>query len=270
MDRPIYVNIDRGKHGRCGICLKRKELSWDHILPNKGVHYDELVLHSIHQVVNGELIKFRPRLSQDGLKLRTICRDCNSKLGSRYDHALIEFVDTIKLYGESNIYFQGEKSITCKPNAIIRSILGHLIAAKLEIDFSEYENSMRRHVFNENIPIPESLNVFYWAYPYKNLAVIRDTIMLKQKSQFGEVTGFQIYMFYPVAFLVTDLNQYENLKSLSSFNSLPPEKEAKIKINLNEQKDPYWPFKTDDDIIVLGQAAHNSILGTERINLPNF
>lgn len=268
MEKPDIVNIDRGKYGKCNICLQKKKLTWEHVVPQAALFYDDLVLKSIHQQIHGKQIDYRPRISQNGLKLRTVCKECNSKLGRELDPALIDFLKTVKNFGESHRAFNPTISIRCQPNAIIRAVLGHLLASKYHLEFSEFDEIARKIIFDYEQPIPNNFNLFYWAYPYKNIAAYRDVIMLSQRGDFGAVSNFQILKCYPVSFLFTDTDKYENLLSLKSYNSESPEKVNHIPLNLFEKHAPNWPESIGvDNIFVIGQAGASSITGIQKKDL---
>ena len=268
MKKLDIVNIDRGEIGICNICLQKKRLTWEHIVPQAALFYDDLVLTSIHQHIHGNQLKFRPRISQSGLKLRTVCKDCNSKMGRELDPALIHFLKTVKNFGESHLVFNPTILIRCKPNAIIRAVLGHLLASKYHLEFSDFDALARRIIFDYKQPIPNNLNLFYWAYPYKNIAAYRDIIMLSQRGDFGSVTIFQILKCYPVSFLFTDLDNYENLLSLKKFNSVSPEKIESIPLKIFKNYTPNWPESVGvDNILTIGQAGASSIIGTQKKDL---
>ena len=76
--------------GRCNICGEEKKLTSDHV-PPKGVNrFTRMELHSVSGALNaleGKKKKFRQ--FQNGVKFRSLCRDCNGGLlGKKYDPAL--------------------------------------------------------------------------------------------------------------------------------------------------------------------------------------
>lgn len=263
--KPNLVKVDRGEFGRCNICLKKKKLSWEHIIPSSAFYYDDIKLKTINQHLHGDQIKYQTRLSQNGVKLRTVCSECNSEIGYRFDRSLIEVLDQVKELGESNRTLPNTVHVKCRPNALIRSLIAHLLAAKIEIDFSVFENVSRKFVCDLDKQIPDSINVFYWAYPYKNVSIIRDVLMLKERGNFQQgVSLFQIFKCYPLAFLVTDLNGYEGLQSLNDYKNMDIEEEINLPVKLFEERAPTWPENTDNNIITLGQAALNSVTAIQR------
>ena len=63
------------------------------------------------------------------MKYRTLCHRCNnSLLGARYDPPFIAFVNEISLLLKSSIYLPSTLSIQGQPQAILRSLLGHIAA----------------------------------------------------------------------------------------------------------------------------------------------
>lgn len=265
MNKPLKVEIDRGDFGFCNICLRHKKLSWEHVVPQAALFYDELVLTSLKQRIHGKLVDYRQRFSQNGLKLRTVCSGCNSRLGRELDPALIDFLRTVKNYAETKLLYNSVLSINCRPNAIIRAVIGHLIAAKFHVEYSEFDEVGRELLFDYSKPIPDNLNVFYWAYPFKNIGAFRDVIMLSERGNFNSTSVFQILKCYPVSFLVTDVKEYSDLFPLWGFNSMKPTKTAIIPLNLFAHHPPDWPESVDEDnILAVGQAGECSITGMQK------
>lgn len=269
MIKPVYVNIDRGRVGKCNICLEEKELTWEHIIPEAATFYNELVLFSVNQILNKKAIEFKPRFSQNGIKLRTVCGECNNRIGSLFDTSLIKFFTEFKNQAELKKRHTSKIHIRTEPNSIMRALLGHLLAAKYELDFTDFDKEARNCLFNLEDPIPNSLNFFYWPYPYKNLAIYRDFMMNSQNGNPLDFSIFQIYMVYPISFIVTDLDSYAGLKSLNNFKSNQITDTFEIEVDLMDiKKNPRWPRVVDtSNMLILGQGAVNSIEGTERINI---
>lgn len=134
-----YSTIKRGKTGTCNLCLEEKALSWDHVPPKGGINLTPVEIDTVFQVFAGDASTRMVRESQNGVKFRTICSDCNSLLGFRYDPIINDFAITVGRYLNSNLHFPEIISHRTRPAALMRGLLGHLIAAKNEIDKVKFD-----------------------------------------------------------------------------------------------------------------------------------
>ncbi|MBD2438103.1 hypothetical protein H6G69_14985, partial [Nostoc sp. FACHB-110] len=106
----------------CNICQLEKELSEDHVPPKACPPAKNIVIYKLLSEMTGDR-SFRPRMSQNGVTYKTICSDCNNKLGNRYDWALGEFTQKIESFVESSLTLPNSFEVECYPNAIMRSVL---------------------------------------------------------------------------------------------------------------------------------------------------
>jgi hypothetical protein len=90
-------------YGYCNLCSRLRELTWDHVPPQGSTTITRTQLQQFFNkfmiTADGQQARYhyaagalkrlgrnRPRISQNGLKFRTICAECNNKvLGGRYD-----------------------------------------------------------------------------------------------------------------------------------------------------------------------------------------
>ena len=123
-----------------------------------------------------ELTHYNSREFQNGLKFRSLCNDCNNRLlGKEYDPYLIDFSkkvsDIAGLAFNHNFSLPDQISINIYTQRVLRSILGHLLAADIREDMntpvtnSPYHNILRKYVLDPSESAPEELNVYYWLYP---------------------------------------------------------------------------------------------------------
>jgi hypothetical protein len=121
------------KDNICNICQQPRKLSDDHVPPQACPTAKSRVISKLLYEMVGDR-SFRPRISQSYVYYKTICSECNNNLGSKYDLALSEFSKKVQSFVESSIALPDLFEVECYPNAILRSILGHLLAAKTETD----------------------------------------------------------------------------------------------------------------------------------------
>ncbi|MCY7337238.1 MAG: hypothetical protein LH613_13665 [Chamaesiphon sp.] len=190
------------KDNICNICEKEKKLSVDHVPPQCcPPTKNRFISNLLYQMIGDK--SFRPRSIQNGVTFKTICADCNNFLGRKYDKQLGELSRKIESFVESNLVLPDSFEVECQPNAVLRSILGHLLAAKTETDEVIIDKLIRPSVIDPSIPIHEDIHVFYWVYPYEETSIMRDFWMPSVRGSFQGGGLFNLIKFYPMAFLVT-------------------------------------------------------------------
>ncbi|MCR8928846.1 hypothetical protein NLI92_004269 [Priestia megaterium] len=252
-----YKKHRREKISQCNICLKEAKLSWDHVPPKGGIKLTAVEQEPLLQYLsrNDEERKFNT--SQNGVKYRTLCSDCNSKLGSCYDPTLNQFALEIGQILKSKLTLPQTINIKTKPSHLIRSICGHLLAAKNDVEYTNFDTELREFVFDESKQLPENYKVFYWLYPYSSTIIMRDTgiVNINKDKRFGMINTLK---YFPVAYMVTDFKQYEGLRELTSFCSQNISEEISIPIDLAPIRESYWPELVDKDNILFSGSAVNS------------
>jgi hypothetical protein len=200
----------------------------------------------------------KPRQDQNGLTYKTICSECNSLLGSSYDFALANFARKTELFVESNLTLPKTFDVECQPGLVIRSILGHLLAAKTETDDVNVDKIFREIVLQEERKIPKDIQVYYWIYPYEKTIIYRDFLTrFKIKDGNAKVGFFSLIKFYPIAFLVghqsSDSSSFSDLMDFVS-----DEAAAKIKIPMRFDNMPRPDFPEvpkGNNFLAFGKSA---------------
>lgn len=117
------------KIGRCNICGDVGNLTDDHTPPKGCTRIGAVQLLYITERLNVDKTKSNGRISQNGVKYKTLCSRCNNTmLGINYDPTFIDFVNSISSILKSNLYLPGVIPIKTKPQRVMRSLLGHLSA----------------------------------------------------------------------------------------------------------------------------------------------
>ncbi|MBI5634981.1 MAG: hypothetical protein HZA15_16050 [Nitrospirae bacterium] len=256
-----YVDTKRVKVGPCNICKRHDELTWDHVPPKGGIDLSAVEMEKVFELFVGqEETKFSE--SQNGVKYRTICKSCNETIGHRYDPALNEFSLTVGRYLKSGLSFPRVVHHRARPAAMIRAILGHLVAAKIEIDDCLFDRDVREFVFDESKPVPKDLFIFYWLYPYEQSITMRDFAMPAVRGDFSKNIGFcHVLKYFPVGYLVIDKPGYEGLDELTQHRLLSVDEEVEIPIRLDRVEHSHWPEIVDDGNIVFGgKSTKDAIL----------
>jgi hypothetical protein len=239
----LYEKRKHQRIGSCRICCaKSVQLTWDHIPPKGAVELTEVEITAIFNALNPEASKQRPEFSQNGLKLRKICGECNSLLGNKYAPALIDFSLAVARLLKSQLIFPDVLHIRSQPNLIARSILGHLMAANLTGEDEGFDSAIRPAVLGEYCPIPESISIFYWLHPFDNQITLPGFFMPAKDGEVAKIGVFGVLKYFPVGFLLTDQAEYDELEELSRWRGEPSERDIDLPVRLSKQsRDPFWP-----------------------------
>lgn len=215
-------------------------------------------METVLQVLAGDPNNKKLSESQNGVKFRSICSDCNSLLGHSYDPTINEFASSVGRYIKSGLQFPSIINHKTRPAVLMRGILGHLIAAKADFDEVVFDVQVRNFFFDTSKPIPEQIHIFYWLYPYSQIVIMRDIVMPAVRGNFDDMGFFHILKYFPMAFLITDKNNYENLFELTQYRNLSLTDEVEIPIQLDRVEHPYWPEIVDDGNILVGCSSVKS------------
>lgn len=260
-----YAKTKREKSGNCNICMEEKPLSWDHVPPKGGIDLTAVEVETVFQVFAGDPAKRQLHESQNGVKYRTICKECNSLLGLKYDPVINDFSVSVGRYIKSNLKFPHLINHPTRPSALMRGILGHLVAAKAEFEQVSFDLQVREYFFDETKPVPAGIYIYYWLYPYTNIVVMRDFCMPAVRGNYGDFGVFHTLKYFPVAYLVTDKPRYEGLLELTQYRNLALDEEVEIPIQLNRVEPPLWPEMIDKgNLLLAGQSIASSILARPR------
>ena len=257
--KPLFMKFQK-KDSICNICQQEKVLSIDHVPPQACPPAKSRVTSKLLYQMIGDT-SFPPRQDQNGVTFKTICSDCNNLLGSKYDRALGDISRRIKSFVESNLSLPDSFEIECQPNAVMRSVLGHLLAAKTETDEVVIDGLIRPCVVDPSMPIHDDIHILYWVYPYEETVILRDFYMPAVRGRFVDFGFFNLLKFYPIAFLVThQLPSYEGLSSLHQFNQLARDEKRNIQINLRSTKQSRFPEdSSDNNFLALGRTERDSV-----------
>lgn len=254
-----YVKTKREKVGLCNICSQMKDLTWDHVPPKGGIEISTMKMESLFDVFTGT-DEAKNCESQNGLKFRTICKECNEFLGQKYDPVVNEFALSVGRYLKSRFKFPEIIHHKTKPLRLIKGILGHLIAAKVEYDDVVLDTQVRAFILDENSLVPDNIHIFYWVYPYDRTVILRDFAMPSVRGKFEKFGVFHTLKYFPIAYLVSDNKKYEGLSELTKYKNVHVDDEIEVQIDLKRVEHHYWPEIVDSGNILLGgESARNAL-----------
>ncbi|MDA0107801.1 hypothetical protein OH456_06580 [Vibrio sp. La 4.2.2] len=257
------INTWGPKEGYCAICRKPAKLTREHVPPASCGNVSKVVVRSLSN--SGEYDKRYATTSQGGLNYRTTCSSCNNDwLGQKYDPALAELFNEVKLLAESvsngNLSLPPCKTYFIKPQRIARSVIGHILAGnavdivKQDTPHAPMYQVMENYFFDETSALPEELEIFYWFYPFNDIRVARAF-----GSKFGAAKPIvgDLLKFFPFAFWVT-WNQPKDINfnhgKLLPIRDLSIDESSQLTINFDSYPPRHFPEAPQDN----GMTVFNS------------
>lgn len=253
--------VTRGpKVGTCNICGEVGPLTEDHTPPKSCVRPTNVQLQSLVHRLAVEPAAGRGRLSQNGVKYRTLCGRCNSDmLGLRYDPALAAFTNNIAAYVNSPIALPDEMNVSAAPQKIMRAVLGHLCAQGVgRYEKGAITEPCRDYFLDDSLPLPSEIKIYYWLYPHRTQILVRDAAYIHFRTNDPVVMWFM--KFFPVGFaIIFDRNNTHDLSlhELSRHRASPIDEEVEVPIRLRPAIHQFWPEAPSDD--------HGMMFGPEAI-----
>ncbi len=258
-NKRVYAKLGRGRKGECNICTKKGPLTWDHVPPRGGITLGPMEIRSVFQALTGHPEDSGTIPSWDGISFRTICSKCNYLLGERYDPHINEFATSVGRYLHSSIALPKVVMHPTRPAALMRGVLGHLIAAKAEKDEVRFDKEAAACVLDLASPIPNDIHIYYWLFPYDHLVVLRDFAIFKIGLPPENYVFCQLLKFFPIAFVVTNGPWDCGLEDLTQHRNVGLGQDVRIPIHLGDVRPSNWPEAPDDETIILGgQSTRNS------------
>lgn len=263
-----YIKLKREKKSICNLCRQEKDLTWDHVPPKGGIKLQPVQIQTVLSYFGGEKDGTGKIESQNGVKYRTICKKCNDFMGEELDSTLNDFAISVGVYPKTKLIIPDVIGQRTKPQRLLKAILGHLVAAKVDIENTSFDKAARDYVLDLKAPLPHDINVFYWLYPFNKTIVIRDFAMFTPRGTFQDPAVFQTLKYYPVGYLCSTAKKYADLESLSQYGNCGLDDEITIPIRLNLVHEYHWPeapSDADSNVFFGGQSAMKGVHATPQI-----
>jgi len=260
-----YVSNKRERVSQCNLCGNTRQMTWDHVPPKGGIEITRVEMRAVINRISPNAQPIQPRQSQDGLKFRTLCGGCNNLLGREYDPTLNDLALGVGRIMKSPLVLPSTIRYTTKPARLIRGILGHLVAAKVERDAMLQDERVREVFFNPSAQFHRAINIHYWIYPYADTIVMRD-FMRGSRNPNSDMAFCSVLKYFPIAYAITDKESFEELSSLSAYRNYGIDDEAEIPIQLDSVKPYYWPEHPQDNttFILAGRTGSQGIRAVPR------
>jgi hypothetical protein len=233
--------MKRESPGPCNLCREQRPLSWDHVPPRSSLGPEPVEMATIMQVLCGSPGRRVVSTSQNGVKYRTLCRDCNTRIGRDYDPALAQFVASIHARVKSSLCVPRTVAVSARPFELQRAVLAHVLAAKAELDGVVFDATVRDLLAKSSVSVPPAIKIFYWLYPFARTVVLRDFVIPTRGGARTQMAFCQLIKFYPIAFLVTDGPATLPFRELTAFRAAVAGDVADIPVDLAPVQPEDWP-----------------------------
>lgn len=261
-----FVNTRGPVEGHCNICGTFGVLTEDHVPPKGTLTVPQVDLFHILELLSVErpIGKKKYRHLQSGVNFRSLCVSCNSGLlGSRYDPALIHFANSVALFLKSKIRLTNTAKVQIHPGLVARSVLGHLFAVGLErTERTPLLRAAADFILDENLPLPDGIDVHYWVYPYRRQVALRDASMLTDFFKSPPIV-FWCLKFFPLGFMVTWANEHPRRLALASLRDYMLNggvHHSDIPLYLDRVPHQLWPeVPSNEGALLYGDAAVGTI-----------
>lgn len=249
------------KSGQCNVCGEYGPLTEDHTPPKGAYRPTQVEIQSLVRRLSRTNLGKKSRFSQNGVKYRSLCHRCNNALlGAKYDPAFNSFVNQASSLLRSTLILPQVISVPGQPQAIMRSLLGHLSAQGVgRYRKGPHTEALRNYLLDPSLPLPAPLRVFYWLYPHQSHVMARDAAYV----DLGAGSPFAIWFlkFYPLAFLVAwdgPSTMPFPTECFDNWRSLDYAETVDLPIRLQPLPPEYWPeAPTDFSLLAFGGEAIN-------------
>lgn len=289
-----YADIKRKKRDYCNICGELSDLTWDHV-PPQSCYNDFPVKFNRFTEGLPQYNKY-DMISQNGTRFRSLCSKCNNTLlGRDYDLELGNFINAVLQHISKSIEATDEKEIVeisniqieVKVNKVVRSICGHVLAAKDEYDnLNLVDRALREFFLNPEECPPNSLSLLLWFYPYTTISIMRDfavaNVLDRQRAPLP-VGLCSVVSAFPFSYVLCDKGYAGSLINLFDYCTHDIDEKVMIPINFSScfsecgiLRNPLWPCNISDepdgtDLILTSKfTTESSALGVRKIALHDM
>jgi hypothetical protein len=240
--------------GQCNICGEEGPLTDDHTPPKSCSSIRDIEVRSLHdKLSDGGEESHRPRRFQAGVSFRSLCERCNTLLGSQYDPALADFCLQVRSLANSTLHLRDVISIEIQPQAVMRSVLGHMAAQGAgRYRKGPMTEPLRDYILDAASPLPAPIRMYYWLYPFREQVLVRDAVRLNIAN--SATVSIWLLKFFPLAFLATLDEPPErqfHVNNLDTFRDIPNELRQIISLRLRPIVHRHWPEAPDDGTVLL-------------------
>jgi len=248
-----FIKPVHGTRGPCALCGHYSDLTLNHVPPESVGNFDRWNAKSYmtSSTANPGLIFGRG--FPNGLSFRTLCRDCNCRLGGNEDKAIGDFFGRVRKTVESPIIIEGIIKITAKPNQLYKGLLAHLVSANDNSVPSAFDLEARELFFGRKSLNLSSWSLFYWLYTGPEIFVMRHAYFAIWHPTV-KLIDMVVLKLYPLAFMFVRWPWFGGLPDMRFFLRSRDDEETEIPINMHfQESNAHWPAVPDpNSVIFLG------------------
>ena len=238
-------------------------LTEDHIPPKGASRLQQVKMMHIVDMLSLQRPNRSTRYAQRGVKYRTLCGQCNNeRLGHRYDPTLIALARDVRRLLESKLLLPPQIEVITKPNRLLRSVIGHLLAFGVgQHRDGGAINGLTDFFLDESGPFPADIKLYYWLYPFNDQVLIRHAgVSFHYRANFAP---FMLLKFFPLAFFLV-INEPPTWRlrhrRADLLMSSDIDRDVPMAVELHEIPHQRWPEAPGDEGIVLyGDGATGAI-----------
>ena len=238
-------------------------MTWDHIPPKGSIRATKIGVKNLTQFHEKE--KLDPqiqRISQDGLKFRSICYYCNNtRLGKNFDPYLNNFSRSVAqiIKVNKNIYLPSSFPVNLKPQRVARSVIGHLLAAEIREDMQSplesipMQDAMRDYFLNTSQDLPSELTLYLWPYWANRRVLLRgaciaNILSTKEDYLLGDFLKYPPFCFF-LAFNISPKSHQKFAQFEILIRSYKVDQDGEALINMNKIR-TNWPESPSNNEIL--------------------
>ena len=255
-----YISPIFGSRGPCALCRQQSDLTENHVPPASVGNDDHWLAQSYMTASTADKELYFGRLFRGGVRFRTLCRDCNSRLGGKEDKVIADLYGRVRKLVESQLRLPPIAQVCTKPNLLIKGLMAHIVSANDSGIPNTFDTEARKMFFEQQSLHLSSWNLFYWVYRGPFLFLMRDAFLSRWHPTV-EVFPTQIVKIYPLAFMFTRMPRLLGLPNLFSFVRSNDEEEFEIPVQLRPWDiDPVWPIAPErNGVVFLGGSSYGLI-----------
>ncbi len=251
----------------CNLCRNKIKngLSEDHVPPkcmgNKGkFHY----VNYLNFCTQNKIDYYG--IFNGGIKYKTICEKCNNEVLHPYD---VEMDNFVKDYTSKIICKNPIVEIECKPQSLIKGLIGHFLAASLSNSPSEFEMQMLAY-FWDNHQFSGDINIYFLHYNDKNVVSVLREVMFAPLGFKGVPMTINCLKCFPFAFFHVINGKINETTSWNPWLYTGEKRVVQIDTSKSIGKwfpELYYPANTGR---ILGHNSIHSVIGfREKEEIPS-
>ncbi len=193
-----FIQPIHGTHGPCALCRRYSKLTDDHIPPESVGNFGRWEARSYLAASTANQDLLYGRRFNGGVRFRTLCADCNNRLGATEDKTVAAFFESIRKLIESPIILTSTLKVTTKPNQLYKGLLAHLVAANDNGIPNSFDVEARELFWGRRPLLSSTWSLFYWIFVGPELFIMRNAYHTVWHPTV-EVRAIMLLKLYPLA-----------------------------------------------------------------------